>query len=459
MNRISELLDILVELQNEGNIDEICNCYQQKYKDSLSQAQKIIISKTLEENSDLVVFDLATKKWKLINKSISKKVSNVVNNEKIEIIRKSLKYVSDFTSQEYDGSYELMINAINEYKKTGLSDFNVDDMNFVYSCCVGTWKMSVDIKKKRLNLTSLPTESKNLLSKLLDDIWNKAEKNLYYNTLNNTDSTKTQFGMFGAPFQVMQKEFTKYDASKFINMCIDIVDESNEDKIYDTCVKTLNNDYKPYGIKAGVASEILHCLKPFAFPIMNANGENGTIFEQLGIELIKPKELSTYISNCLLIKKYRDNNYSFKNYRIMDVSAWSLNDEKPFDINKYFKEWEEFKQNCLLYKKAQEYNGGIIGFIDVLNVHQVKYKLTSKEPSVRVSIETQFGTLGAYDRKKEKKVRIDIPKNHPLSFEYENIGGYLFNENNKDFESDSYISVYFNEESFDRCIKIIKENI
>lgn len=112
-----------------------------------------------------------------------------------------------------------------------------------------------------------------------------------------------------------------------------------------------------------------------------------------------------------------------------------------------------------LYSIAENYDGGSIRLIKKLDEYNVPYELSSKKPTVRIAIRTSAGTIAFYDRKKEIKVRADIPWEHLLSQGYESIGGYIFNERNKDFESKSYISVYFDEQHFDELAKYLKDHI
>lgn len=69
-------------------------------------------------------------------------------------------------------------------------------------------------------------------------------------------------------------------------------------------------------MKAASASMILHCLKPYTFPIFNSNMGNGNIFEILGVDLDKKTEIYTYVKNCRAVKSFRDENFDFKNYRV-----------------------------------------------------------------------------------------------------------------------------------------------
>lgn len=457
MNSFNELKEILKKMGGSSTFDELCYEYEQRTSILLSINHKISIYKTLCENAHDVFYDDKTNKWQLRNGQIIKKsISNLPLESTVNEINNVLKSAINFDPLDYDGSYELIKNVIEEYKNEK-SNINIDvnDMNYIYSCCIGTWKMSVDVKKDRLKKTNLPETSKNKLISIMDQIWDNACSGHYYNSLNNVDSTKPQFGMLGTGFMVFGERFTDNDANKFINLCIEIIDENNEENIYKICEKTLNEEYQPIGFKTGSASAILHCLKPTVFPIMNSNDSHGTIYESLGIEQYKQKELYTYIQNSRKIKEHRDKSYPFKNYRLYDVAAWALDNEN-FNLYEYIEGYKLFVNNKELRHKANIYGGGVASLLKLLDRKKIKYRLTSKEPSARIAIDTELGTIGIYDRKKEKKVRIDIPKEHELAKKYEEIGGYLFNETNSGYQTGNYISVYFDENTFEKLAPLLK---
>ena len=93
-----------------------------------------------------------------------------------------------------------------------------------------------------------------------------------------------------------------------------------------------------HGMKAASASVILHCLKPYTFPVLNSNHGSEDIYSALGIPLESREKLETYIDNCRKIKAFRDANFSFKNYRIMDMAAWELTADPMQRVLSQYKE-------------------------------------------------------------------------------------------------------------------------
>ena len=112
-----------------------------------------------------------------------------------------------------------------------------------------------------------------------------------------------------------------------------------------------------------------------------------------------------------------------------------------------------------LFGLAQKWNGGVIDFINILDAKNVEYVLGNKKPSAFIKIETSYGTLSVFDRKKDKKIRMDIPHDHPLATHYTEFNGYLWNENNKSYQDDNKISVFFDKKDFEKLIDFIREHI
>lgn len=262
-------------------------------------------------------------------------IISVINNDaSIDKIYNKLVKCKFLDSSLHDGSYELMQVAITEYKKlTDFSIVDVNDMNFIYPLCVGSWKISFDIRKNRLNDTHLTNESKEIIRLALDRVWNKACNNEYTNEKNTPKNPAV--GMFGTGFMSFAGKLSNHDSSLFIEMLTKIVDSDDENEVFSICDKYISDDsFIANGLKSASASAILHCLKPCVFPVLNANDGHGTIFDKLGINIEKPKEIKYYISNCRRIKKFRDDNFIFKNYRIMDMAAWEL-DDSNFNLFEY----------------------------------------------------------------------------------------------------------------------------
>ena len=165
--------------------------------------------------------------------------------------------------------------------------------------CIGTWKQSVEKKKASIDKTHLSLDSKERIKDLLDSIWAKTCRKEYINC--SEDGSNPSIGMFGTGFYSFHNTSVS-ETRDFITMCIDILEMNDDEEIYKRAEKTLNKGIS--GMAAGSASMILHCLKPYSFPIINGNYNGETIYPLLGVTLNKQKNLKTYIDNCRKIKAY-----------------------------------------------------------------------------------------------------------------------------------------------------------
>lgn len=236
-----------------------------------------------------------------------------------------LQKADELDPDSHDGSYELVRKTIDEYAKMkDLSDIDYKDLDLVYLMTIGTWKQSVNNKKKKIKDSNLPNKSKDLICDLLDEIWTKANNDEYSN---KDDNGNPSIGMFGTGFFTFKRNNNDDNESSraFIQMLIDISIMTNENNILKRCSETLSDRIK--GMKSASASVILHCLKPTVFPVFNSNMGNENIFKYLGVKMRKEEKLSTYIDNVRQVKSMRDDNFKIKNYRIFDLAARLIGEE------------------------------------------------------------------------------------------------------------------------------------
>jgi 5-methylcytosine-specific restriction protein B len=229
-----------------------------------------------------------------------------------------LQEMPELIPDEHDGSYELMRETMDAYSRMNdISVLNHKDLNLVYLITVGTWTHSIDKKKKTIGESHLSAEDKKHLYEVLDSVWQNANDGRYA----NRESGSASIGLFGTGFYSFERNTTTELTQRFISMCIDVSKLDEDNLMFDRVEPILKDNYR--GMRAASASMVLHCLKPFTFPILNSNmGRN--IFSALGIELKKKIEVSSYIANCRKIKAFRDAYLPFKNYRILDMAAWDL---------------------------------------------------------------------------------------------------------------------------------------
>ena len=196
-------------------------------------------------------------------------------------------------------------------------------------------------------------DDKERLKKLIDKLHEDANNNLFENTNN-----KGTIGMFGTGFLTFSK-VSKEDARKFIGLCIEIININDDETLFEKTHELLKKNI--YGMGIASVSEILHYLKPFTFPVLNNSADAGSIvYKTLNINLYKPGELPNYIQNVKIIKEYRDKNFHFKNYRILDTVLWDteLDSKNAWILNVFYKNravWDYCKRNNC-FAMQYEYN-------------------------------------------------------------------------------------------------------
>lgn len=236
-----------------------------------------------------------------------------------ESVLNELKKETELQQDIHDGSYELMRSIVAEYDKLeDYSNCTYKDLDAIYYMAIGTWTFNVEQKKDKINLSCLDMDAKERLCQVVDKVWDNACENKYQ----NREANKTSIGMFGSGFRTFSRNAKDEDVRDFIMMLVDISKMSNDEEMFTRAEKVLNKGMK--GVQAGSGSEILHCLKPMDFPIINGRDAISEAYKDLGLNLKNPGRLDMYIANARKVKAFRDAELPFKNYRIIDLVASRL---------------------------------------------------------------------------------------------------------------------------------------
>lgn len=224
-----------------------------------------------------------------------------------------LETLKDIVADKYDGCYEVMRECVMAYANvdTNLLDFN--DLDLVLMIPIGTWTVTTDKKIALVKASHLENDSKVKLISKMEEVDKKAKNGEYEHSEKNKNGGF--WGMFGTAFRSVSAVTNDVSTARdFIAMLVGLLNKS-EEELYSFVDSTLKN--KPLlGLQAGVISQVLHCLFPNVFPVVNSWGRG--IFDALRLRLVKADKKTTYISNCETIKKYRDTFGKFKNYRVID---------------------------------------------------------------------------------------------------------------------------------------------
>jgi len=274
--------------------------------------------------------------------------------------------------EAYDGSYEVVQKTVKLLANVDSSKYNSNDVRMLASMTLipeGKGGIGWDTKIEQINKSNL--EDKDELINLINQIKSKVENGEYENDT---------YGMFHGV--LIFKGMDNNGAKKFLELCVNINNLSNENEIFEISAKVLSGGIKGLGV-ANV-SQILHCIKPHVFPILNGAMGNGTeIYDILGINLIEPLYDINYIDNSKIIKKARDERFSFvQNYRAFDLLNFQIMGRKIWRIypsslqpkNKFDKHWEIYKNESIVG----------IGWLPRINLNDYKTKEEIKEAIIEI---------------------------------------------------------------------------
>ena len=269
-----------------------------------------------------------------------------------------LNEYSELNPDEHDGSYELVRETVKQYNYIDINNVTYKDADLIYFMTIGTWKCGIDRKNKMIDESNLQNPQKEYLHELLNRIEDKANKNGYSNSLDGN------FGMFGSGFSTFYNskddiQNINLSAIKFVELCKYV---NNNNKIdFDLIEEKLKYNFIGYGI--ATISQVLHCLKPFEFPILNGKqGEGQLLYKKLGIDLDNKNIISTYVKNTKKIQEFRNKYFQWKNYRIFDLVKIeeSIEEEKNMEKNYWW-----LIANPSIWSFSELEIGGIIDYTSI----------------------------------------------------------------------------------------------
>lgn len=234
-----------------------------------------------------------------------------------------LETLKDIIADKYDGCYEVMRECVKAYANVDTALLDLKDLDLVLMIPIGTWAVQNEKKKELVYASHLDVAAKERIASLMDAVNKKSENEEYEHT--QEDTKEGCWGMFGTGFRSITAVCSDVATAKdFIAMLVTAMN-TPEDKLYALVGSTIKN--KPLqGLQAGVISQVLHCLFPTIFPILNSWGRD--IYDALRLRLVSAGKKENYIHNCETIRKYRDKFGTFKNYRVLD----SLTIEEAHEI-------------------------------------------------------------------------------------------------------------------------------
>lgn len=243
-----------------------------------------------------------------------------------EIIIDKLKHKNEILPNEFDGTYRSVHEAMEFYakvRKIALIDCN--DLELMYYLSLGLWKNDKKELKNYIQKSHLLHNDKLLLEKKLEKIWSKGSRMLFGHVIE-----KLEMDFLTAPVSFKDLPVAKNAESIqfFFKMCINLSGLENDGKLFDTAQQMLNSQIKNSGLPVFAVSRILHCLKPFTFPILDESVTDSIVFRSIDIGVCAIDDISQYITNCRKILDFRNSIFKFQNMRVFDIVSWELIYEK-----------------------------------------------------------------------------------------------------------------------------------
>ncbi len=236
-----------------------------------------------------------------------------------------IKNQTEMNPDKHDGSYEMVRECLKSLGTLKPEAINTSDLDMLYLMSIIT--KTIDEKIRSVRKSSLSVSEKDRMANIIEGIKKKAVEGSYQNYNDNK-----VIGMFGTGFKTFDRgSFDVKDARKLISLCIDISKLSNEETILNNTEKVLNNFSGMVGA-TGSISQMLHCIHPTIFPVLN-NAEYGGRkgFEELGVTFNRVDKTKNYIQNVRVVRDFRNENFTFKNYRVIDYFFW-INRNKDLTI-------------------------------------------------------------------------------------------------------------------------------
>ncbi|SHM14195.1 McrB family protein [Ruminococcus flavefaciens] len=253
------------------------------------------------------------------------------------IIIEKLKHKNEILPNEFDGTYRSVHEAIESYakvRKIALIDYN--DLELMYYLSLGLWKNDKKELKHYIQKSHLLHNDKLLLEKKLEKIWSKGSRMLFNHVI---EKEEMEFLTVPVSFKDLPVAKNSESIQFFFKMCINISGLENDGKLFDTAQQMLNSQVKNSGLPVFAVSRILHCLKPFTFPILCESATDSIVFKTLDIGLCCYDDISQYITNCRKVLDFRNSIFKFQNMRVFDIMSWEMlyAKDEPEELEKHGK--------------------------------------------------------------------------------------------------------------------------
>lgn len=231
---------------------------------------------------------------------------------------------AEIDPKTYDPSYEMAQKAATLYGKNFPCETDQRDLDLFYYLVVSA---KAETRRKKIEESSLKDDLKAELLLALAAVERKKEVGNYY----EHESPQGYYGMFRRAIGTFNKQnsVSKDGAKRIVKLFADVAIATSDDEKILLVEKAFAKPIK--GFQNGVASQILHCLDPYVFPIINSHEGRDSLYSLFEIGIPKNSsmrnDLTRYAEYCKKIRAFRDassNHFAFKNYRVFDLEEAKL---------------------------------------------------------------------------------------------------------------------------------------
>ena len=235
------------------------------------------------------------------------------------MIIEELRQKKEILPNEFDGTYRAVRKALEYYGKLRrITVLDINDLSLLYFLSLGIWKPEKSEWKPYIQKSHLLHNDKLMLETAVDKIWSKDSRKQYSHAAEQTELT-----FLTAP-PAFKPSPSAESIQYFFKLCMNLATIEADNKLFDLTQQIIETHMKGSGMPVAVLSRVLHCLKPFTFPILGESATGSCVFKALGLEPEKIGELTEYIPNSRRILEFRSVNFKFKNMRVFDVMSWVL---------------------------------------------------------------------------------------------------------------------------------------
>ncbi len=174
-----------------------------------------------------------------------------------------IKY-SELSPNKHDGSYELGQEVVKGYSNLkNYEDIDFNDLNLIYLLTIISESKNKNSRLSLVDSSHLNESDKLSIKNKINEVFDKSKKREY----ENRDNDRNTVGMFGTGFRTFKTKSNNESAKSFIKLCVDIYKMTDEENMFNRIEEEFKKGISGFG--SASASQILHCLKPFTFPIIN----------------------------------------------------------------------------------------------------------------------------------------------------------------------------------------------